>query len=122
MNDYHSTIRIEIDDPSKMMRITWPNGMVHSYHLSPPQNEHGIVNRIADEINRITMVPQLCDVQSGAGGGQYDFKRLNALLDSNSYGLYRNGANWVVEDSAHGIVGIFKNMSDLLDELGEDYK
>ena len=114
-----------------------PNGFTGWVRLV----ENGVQIHIAQEeksIDRLVAWHEMASWRCPMGGTQRAFhrnlyknrnacflivtKRLNALLDSNSYGLYRNGANWVVEDSAHGIVGIFKNMSDLLDELGEDYK
>ena len=119
MTEYHSTIRIEVDDTSKIMRVTWPDGWVHTYHLTPEQTAHTIKNRIADEINRITVVPELC---SGAGGLQYE-RRMGEMLQTFKYYLVYESDYWrvmnrfgnqiLVKETIQEIIDFFKKSKEL---------
>jgi len=64
-----SSIIIEIDDGHQLFCVVWPDKTAHSYRLSPPQTEHSIKNRIADEINRMMVVPELCSTKPAVGAG-----------------------------------------------------
>ncbi len=89
-----SRITIYINDEHKVFTVVWPDGTGHSYKMSPPQTEHSIKNRIADEVNRIMMVPELC---SGAGGLQYKFEKASRFIAENNCFIANDGRLWILD-------------------------
>jgi hypothetical protein len=113
-----SRIIIEIDDEHQRFGVYWPDGTGHTYKLSPPQTEHSIKNRIADEINRMMLVPEIC---SGAGELQYSLPNLERLCKNHNVKIDYFEGHW----RAKYIDFIFefesrKHLVDFLNKLEEN--
>jgi len=115
-----SRITIEIDDHSLQFCVVWPDGTKHSYRMTPPQSEHSIKNKIADEINRMMMVPELCS--AGAGGLQYSLEEAVAFSTETGFPILFEGGCWTIVSPTGDFIASNVNLTLAINDAEEHLK
>jgi len=118
-------IHIQVSDTFGSVRAVWPNGTIHEHSLPKGVDAHRVAAVVADALSehvytgpggRSAVQPAV-----GASGLQCITERLALFLDRNSFQLshYRDG--WIITSRLGETLGVFTNLSYLLDVLEEIY-